>query len=98
LKAIPALLALSVCAFAQAPQTHQPWYDRLAETYRPRRVLAVTFSNSPRIDSLIRAGNFYLSLPDAIAIPLENKLDIEVERFWPEIASTDARCAVFTCW
>ena len=89
MRAIPAWLALSACAFAQTPQTPQPWYDRLAETYRPRRVPAVSFNNSPRVDSLIRAGNLYLSLPDAIALAVENNLDIEVERFWPEIASTD---------
>jgi outer membrane protein TolC len=83
------LLALSICAFAQAPPTPQPSYDRLADTYRPRRVPAVTFNNSPRIESLIRAGNLYLSLPDAIALAVENNLDIEVERFWPQIASTD---------
>ena len=50
---------------------------------------AVSFHNSPRIDSLIRAGNLYLSLRDAIALALENNLDVEFERFWPEIAATD---------
>ena len=86
MRAIQGLLLLSLGAFAQTPQ---PWYDRFADTYRAPRVPAVTFDNSPRIASLIRAGNLYLSLPDAIALALENNLDIEVERFWPKIASTD---------
>jgi outer membrane protein len=86
LKALYGLLALCVCAGAQ---TSDPWFDRLAGPYRAPRVPPVSFHNSPRIDSLIRAGNLYLSLPDAIALALENNLDIEFERFWPRIASTD---------
>ena len=42
--------------------------------------------NSPRIDSLLRAGNLYLSLQDAIALALENNLDIAIQRYGPQIA------------
>jgi hypothetical protein len=35
----------------------------------------------------------YLSLADAIALALENNLDIEVERYLPRIASTDVQRA-----
>jgi hypothetical protein len=49
----------------------------------------VTLNYSARIDSLIRAGNLYLSLPDAIVPALENNFDIVVGRFWRQIASTD---------
>jgi hypothetical protein len=38
---------------------------------------------------LMRAGQLYLSLSDAIALALENNLDIQLERFLPEIARTD---------
>jgi outer membrane protein TolC len=37
----------------------------------------------------MRAGQLYLSLDDAIALALENNLDIELERFLPKIADTD---------
>ena len=37
----------------------------------------------------MRAGQLYLSLADAIALALENNLDIEVERYLPRIAQTD---------
>ena len=37
----------------------------------------------------MRAGNLYLSLADAIALALENNLDIEVERYLPRMARTD---------
>jgi outer membrane protein TolC len=55
----------------------------------PRRSPAVDFSNSNRLDRLMRAGRIYLSLDDAIALALENNLDIEFARFNPRIADTD---------
>jgi outer membrane protein TolC len=45
--------------------------------------------DSPRLGSLIRSGNLYLSLRDAIAIALENNLDVELQRFGPRFAETD---------
>src|ERR1051326_3167576 len=40
----------------------------------------VDLSDSARVESLIRAGNLYLSLSDAIALAIENNLDIELQR------------------
>ena len=57
--------------------------------YEAKSVPPETFQNSPRIFELIRAGQLYLSLADAIALTLENNLDIEVERYLPRIAGTD---------
>jgi len=45
--------------------------------------------NSPRVHELIRAGNLYLSLSDALALAIENNLDIELERYNLPIAETD---------
>src|SRR5580704_12953626 len=45
--------------------------------------------DSPRIGSLIRAGQLYLSLQDAIALALENNLDLELERYGVRMAGTD---------
>jgi outer membrane protein TolC len=39
-----------------------------------------SFQNSPRVHELIRAGNLYLSLQDALALAIENNLDVELER------------------
>jgi outer membrane protein len=36
--------------------------------------------NSARVHELIRAGNLYLSLADALALAIENNLDIELQR------------------
>ena len=88
-------------AFAQAPRT--PAIDRtpriqsadgtfvrrLVSPYETREVAPVNFQNSQRIFDLIRAGQLYLSLEDAIALVLENNLDSELQRFLPKIADTD---------
>jgi outer membrane protein TolC len=42
---------------------------------------AVSFDNSRRIRELLRAGSLYLSLDDALALAIENNLDVELQRF-----------------
>jgi len=49
----------------------------------------VNYDNSPRLHELIRAGNLYLSLQDALALAIENNLDIELQRYQAPSASTD---------
>ena len=44
--------------------------------------------NSPRLDELIHDGKLYLSPSDAIALALENNLDVAVSRFSRKIAET----------
>jgi len=46
-----------------------------------RSAPAVRYDNSPRVHELIRAGNLYLSLADALALAIENNLDIELQRY-----------------
>src|ERR1700686_5296793 len=65
------------------------FFSRLVSPYRPRQVAPVNLQNSQRIFDLMRAGQLYLSLDDAIALALENNLDIELERFLPKISDTD---------
>jgi outer membrane protein len=64
-------------------------FSRLASAYRPPEVSPVSLQNSQRIFDLMRAGQLYLSLDDAIAVALENNLDIELERLLPKISETD---------
>jgi len=54
-----------------------------------QQVRAVNFENSTRIHDLIRSGNLYLSLSDALALAVENNLDIELQRFSIPVADTD---------
>lgn len=55
----------------------------LTRPYRQRYVPPINLANSDRIESLIRAGNLYLSAKDVIALALENNLDIEIQRYGP---------------
>ncbi len=64
-------------------------FHRLTGAYRTRSVSDIDFRNSNRVYSLIRAGQLYLSLQDALALALENNLDVELQRFGPRIAESD---------
>src|SRR5579872_2087020 len=57
--------------------------------YTPRHVDPPNLSNTSRLDSLMRDGKLYLSLDDAIALALENNLDIAIARYNLNIADTD---------
>jgi outer membrane protein TolC len=56
--------------------------------YRMPEVPPIDVANSGRLELLLRAGQLYLSLQDAIALALENNLDIEIQRYGPQIADT----------
>ncbi len=49
--------------------------------YLARKVAPVNFTNTTRVRDLMRAGNLYLSLADALALSIENNLDIELQRY-----------------
>jgi len=49
----------------------------------------LNFENSARVHDLIRSGNLYLSLSDAISLGIENNLAIELQRFSIPLADTD---------
>ena len=60
-----------------------------AQSRLPEIRREVTFQNSARVHELIRAGNLYLSLQDALALAIENNLDIELQRFTLPAANTE---------
>jgi outer membrane protein len=57
--------------------------------YKPRQVAPPNLANTARIDSLMHEGKLYLSLNDAIALALENNLDVAIARYNLNIADTD---------
>jgi outer membrane protein len=57
--------------------------------YTSREVPPPVTANTARIDQLIRDGRLILSLDDAIALALENNLDIAIARYNLSIADTD---------
>lgn len=66
-----------------APAGRLGW---LTHPYQPRTVPPVNLGNSSRLDSLVRAGNLYLSAQDVVALAIENNLDVEVQRYGPLLA------------
>jgi outer membrane protein len=96
------LLTLAICllfdvhVFAQNEITVEPATGPLGwllNPYRPRNVPPIRVTNSPRLDSLIRAGNLYLSSPDVVALAIENNIDVEVQRYGPLLAKEVLRRA-----
>ncbi len=57
--------------------------------YTPRHIGPPNLANTARIDQLMHDGKLYLSLNDAIALALENNLDIAIARYNLNIADTD---------
>jgi outer membrane protein TolC len=58
-------------------------------TYKGTTVPVASFTNSTRLDDLVRNGKIYLSLSDAIALAIENNYDIAIARYNLDIADTD---------
>src|SRR5579859_5719323 len=57
--------------------------------FKAQHVPAPNLSNSPRIEQLMRDGKVYLSMSDAVALALENNLDLAIARYNLPIADTD---------
>jgi outer membrane protein len=49
----------------------------------------LNFQNSPRFHELVRAGDLYLSVRDALALAIENNLDVELQRYLPAAADSE---------
>ena len=57
--------------------------------YRPSTAPEINLTNSQRLQAMIRDGKIYLSLRDAIALSIENNLDLASFRYNFPIAETD---------
>jgi outer membrane protein TolC len=57
------------------------WLCAVTGLAQPHAGPPVSFQNSARLHDLMRAGNLYLSLQDALALAIENNLDIELQRY-----------------
>jgi outer membrane protein TolC len=66
------------------PHSHKPFAP-----YRPSDAPPLDLTNSPRLETLIRDGKLYVSLHDAIALAIENNLDLAYFRYNFPIAQTD---------
>jgi outer membrane protein len=92
-------IAILLCQFLALPgfaqsyaitgERHNSFLGWWANNYHAHSMPVTSFEDSPRIDQLMRAGNIYLSLRDAIALALENNLDIENARYTPKLAQAN---------
>ena len=83
----------------QAPQPHtfdlkdyskpRSQFPNFLAPYKARSVEAPNLSNTPRIGQLMQNGKLMLSMDDAVALALENNLDIAIARYNLNIADTD---------
>src|SRR6202051_142358 len=64
-------------------------FPNLVAPYMPRRVAPPNLANTSRIDQLLHDGKLYISMNDAVALALENNLDIAISRYNLNIADTD---------
>ena len=68
----------------EVPHSYNP-----INAYRPASVPQPDLANSARIDALVHDGVLELSLTDAIALALENNLDLAIARYNIPIAEAD---------
>ncbi|HLJ77467.1 MAG TPA: TolC family protein, partial [Acidobacteriaceae bacterium] len=70
--------------YVSMPHSHNP-----LSAYEPATAPPLDLRNSPRLQNLIREGKLYISLQDAIALAIENNLDLASFRYNFPIAQTD---------
>src|SRR5579859_19118 len=64
-------------------------FPHFLHPYMPQELAAPNLGNSPRINALMRDGKIYLSIDDAVALALENNLDLDIARYNLNIAEAD---------
>ncbi len=69
--------------------THSEWFPNILAPYGARFVPEPKMSNSELLHSLIQNGKLQLSLNNALALALQNNLNIEVARYSLAYAQTD---------
>ena len=66
-----------------------PAFPNVIRPYMPQHVPPPNLVNTPRIEQLMHDGKIILSIDDAVALALENNLDIGIARYNLNIADTD---------
>ena len=71
--------------FSKSPKA----FPNLSAPYIGRTLRSPKLDNSPRVNQLIKDGKLMLSVNDAVALALENNLDLAIARYNLDIADTD---------
>lgn len=61
----------------------RPQSSIFVRPYQATTVPPIRSANTPRLSRLIRGGTLYLTVQDAIALAIENNIDLEVQRYNP---------------
>ncbi len=85
---LAALLLQTTLAQDSPITVEKPGGTVLIRPYRTPAVPPVRLNNSTRLRDLIRAGKLYLTVQDALALALENNLDLEIDRYGPLLAAS----------
>src|ERR1700739_4739869 len=65
------------------------WFGNFTAPYRQQPIPSISLENSPRLKDLIKDGKLQISMADALALAIENNLDIAVERQVVPMSQTD---------
>jgi outer membrane protein TolC len=80
---------VAACAASLLQAQEQPLSIQVASVpaairpYMPARTAPIRLHNSSRLYGLMRAGNLYLTVADALALAIENNLNLEIARYIP---------------
>jgi outer membrane protein len=88
MKLFLALFTLAPLLGQQPIEVGKPTGTIIVRPYRAPTVPPIRLNNSSRIATLIRAGKLYLTARDALALAIENNLDLEIDRYGPLLASS----------
>jgi outer membrane protein len=97
---VPSAPSAQVPAQKALPSSSQPFdvqqyskprsaFPNVLAPYTARHVAPPNLANTSRIDQFLHDGKLYISMNDAVALALENNLDIAIARYNLNIADTD---------
>jgi outer membrane protein len=79
---VPISLGVTKFDYSKPPS----WFPNFVNPYKEQYIAPGVLTNSPRLEDLIHDGKLPLSLQDAIALAMENSMDIVVQRYNPWMA------------
>lgn len=88
------ILLVAACAVSLCEAQDQPSTIQLAHVpssirpYMAPHTPPIRLQNSSRLNELMRAGNLYLTVADALALAIENNLNLEIYRYGPALADS----------
>src|SRR5262249_41533027 len=90
-----AVSLVAVSAHAQSDETAETFsrapnaFPHVLDPYKPSQIPPRQLENSPRLNDLLHDGTLRLPLSQALALAIENNLDIAVQRFVRPLAEAD---------